>query len=193
MATHKPVIVHELFGKLEPGIGESGWYVVRSKPRREKRLADYARQMGITYYLPQIETIHSYKYRKVAFTKPMFPGYVFVKAEQSEKETIQISGLSAGFIKVRHEAELLDELKYIYEGRKRKAGFTESVWLSTGLEVELISGPLKGMHGVVESHKKIEEVRLQVNILRQAVMVKVNPNDVRILGDFVIVDSEDSA
>lgn len=190
MATHKAVIVHELNGKLEPSQGDFGWYVVRTKPRREKRLADYAKEKGITYYLPQIETSHSYKYRKVSFTKPMFSGYVFVQIEPQNKQLLTITGFTAGFVQVRHEKELIDELRYIYEGRKRKAGFENAMWLSHGLEVEIIKGPLKGMQGVVESHEKINEVRLQVNILRQAVMVKVNPGDVKIVGDFVVVDEE---
>ncbi len=190
MGSHKPVIIHELNGKLEPAQGEAGWYVVRTKPRREKRLADYARQEGITYYLPQIETIHKYKYRKVSFTKPMFPGYVFVMISPKERERLVISGITAGFLAVRYEKELLTELKYIHEGRKRKAEYTECMWLSAGLEVEIINGPLKGMLGVVENHQKIEEVRLQVNMLRQAVMVKINPKDIRILGEFTIVDAE---
>ncbi len=190
MGTHKPVIVHELHGKLEVSQGDNGWYVVRTKPRREKKLADYARVEGITYYLPQIETVHKYNYRKVTFTRPMFSGYVFVMVSPPEKEKLLITGMTAGFLYVRNEKELIDELKYIFEGRKRKAEFVDAIWLSQGLEVEIINGPLKGMVGVVENHSKIEEVRLQVNMLRQAVMVKISPKDVKIIGEFEIVDSE---
>lgn len=190
MATHKPKIVHELNGKLEPSKGEAGWYVIRTKSRREKQLADFAKLCEITYYLPQLEVVHRYNYRQVTFTKPMFSGYVFAMISPRERESLSITGLTAGFIKVIDERELLDELLYIYEGKKRKAGFEHAVWLSEGLEVEIVSGPLKGMHGVVENHQKINEVRLQVNILRQAVMVKVNPKDVKILGEYIIVDKE---
>ncbi|NLK50265.1 MAG: hypothetical protein GX294_06410, partial [Candidatus Cloacimonetes bacterium] len=61
-------------------------------------------------------------------------------------------------------------------------------WLSSGLEVKIISGPFAGSIGVVESHDKIDEVRLQVEILRQAVLVRIDPRDVEIIGKYEIVE-----
>ena len=190
MATHKPVIVHDLNGDLNLSEGDDRWYVIHTKPRCEKKLADYARLNDIVYYLPQFNSVHSYKYRKVAFTKPMFPGYFFTKLNPQERDVMKISGYAANFIKVQHEKELLDELQFIYQGSKQSADYENAVWLSSGLEVEIIQGPLKGMHGVVENHDKLNEIRLQVNILRQAVMVKVNPSDVKVLGDYIVVERD---
>jgi transcription antitermination factor NusG len=55
-----------------------------------------------------------------------------------------------------------------------------------GLEVEIVRGPLKDVTGIVEDHTKLHEVRLQVNILRQAVLVTVDPSNVKILGDYIL-------
>ena len=41
---------------------------------------------------------------------------------------------------------------------------------------------------MVESHDKIDEVRLQVEILRQAVLVRIDPRDVEIIGKYEIVE-----
>jgi len=188
LATHKPVVIHELNGKLEPAPEDFGWYVVRTKARCEKKIADYAKRERITYYLPQIETIHKYQNRKIAFTKPMFSGYIFMMLDFTAKQVVQRTSYSAGFLYVKHQKELLAELRYIYEGRKNKAEFQATSWLSSGLEVEICKGPLKGMRGVVETHDKLTEVRLQVNILHQAVLVKVNPSDVKVLGEYMVVD-----
>ena len=62
------------------------------------------------------------------------------------------------------------------------------LWLEKGLEVEIVNGPLKGIRGVVEDQSKLTEVRLQVNILRQAVLVKVKTEDIKIIGEFEIVE-----
>lgn len=190
MATHKPVIVHDLNGDLSISEGDDRWYVIHTKPRCEKKLADYARLKDIVYYLPQFNSVHSYQYRQVVFTKPMFPGYMFSRLNTAQRDVLKITGYAANFIKVQYERELLDELNFIYNGSKKKADFEHALWLSSGLEVEIVKGPLKGLHGVVADHTKIGEVRLQVNMLHQAVMVKVNPTDVKIIGDYIVVDKE---
>ncbi|MBW6513428.1 MAG: hypothetical protein K0B87_01585 [Candidatus Syntrophosphaera sp.] len=188
MPTHAPVIIDELFGELKPAEGDERWTVVHTKPRCEKKLADYARRSGIVYYLPQIENKRVYQRRKVSFTQPMFPGYLFCVADADKKRTLTISGYTVSFIKVPLQEELLEELLNIRLSTQPKVEFQSTLWLSEGLKVEVIKGPLKGVTGIVESHAKLGEVRLQVNILRQAVMVKLDPRDLKIISDYVIVD-----
>ncbi len=65
------------------------------------------------------------------------------------------------------------------------------LWLEKGLEVEIVNGPLKGVRGVVEDQSKLTEVRLQVNILKQAVLVKVRTQDIKIIGEFEIVEIDE--
>ena len=188
MATHLPVTIDELFGKLESAPPNYQWIVVHTKPRCEKKLASYCRENSITYFLPQMESSRVYQNRKVTFTKPMFPGYLFTMIDFSKKQTITISGLTVSMIRVFHQDHLLSELRNIYLSRQLKQETTEALWLSKGLEVELVTGPLQGMRGVVEDHTKLNEIRLQVNILRQAVIVKVKPSDVKIIGEYTVIE-----
>jgi transcriptional antiterminator RfaH len=190
LATHKPVIINELFGELKIPPEPQRWTVVHTRPRREKKLADYAAKNLIQYYLPQIKHKRIYQRRKVVTTVPMFPGYMFMILSVPEQQTIAISGMAAHFIHVRHQQELLDDLSRICFSNKKDVALEPSMWLSKGLEVEIIAGALKGTRGVVESHDKISEVRLQVNILRQAVMVKTEPGNVKIIGEYEIVEDE---
>lgn len=187
MPSHPPVMIDELFGSLEAVEGEV-WIVVHTKPRAEKKLADYARRLGFCYYLPQMEREHIYQHRKAMFMVPMFPSYLFIRCVDSEKPKLLLSGNVVRFIKVKYQKELLSELKSIWLTRKKEAELEEVLWLDSGLRVEIISGPLKGISGVVESHEKIEEVQLQINILRQAVKVKVKASDLRIVGEYTIVE-----
>jgi transcription antitermination factor NusG len=187
MPTHKPVVISELFGELVPSDTQR-WTVIHTKPRQEKKLADYATREGITYYLPQIESSHVYNHRKVSFQVPMFPGYIFVRINETEKQRLSISGCIVNFIRVLNQDELLGELRNIYHTRKSKLDMENTVWLDQGLQVEVVKGPLKGVRGVVESHDKIGEVQLQINILRQAVRVKIKPDNLKILGEYTLVE-----
>ena len=188
MATHKPVYVDELYGELELFTDDRKWVVVHTKPRREKKLADYAKQHQITYYLPQYTSKRVYQRRKVDVNKVLFPSYVFVGIDFKGKQELLISGYTVNFLKVNAQKELIDELQAIYYGRQKNVQMEPGLWLEKGLEVEIVNGPLKGIRGVVEDQSKLTEVRLQVNILRQAVLVKVKTEDIKIIGEFEIVE-----
>jgi transcription antitermination factor NusG len=190
LATHKPVIINELFGELVIPPEGQRWTVVRTKPRREKKLADYAARSLIQYYLPQIKHKRKYQRRKVVTTVPMFPGYIFMVLSAEERQTIAITGMAAQFIYVNLQEELLDDLSHLFGATQKKVPMENVMWLSKGLEVEITSGALKGTRGIIESHDKISEVRLQVDILRQAVMVKIDPKDVKIIGEYEVVEED---
>ncbi|MDD4308857.1 MAG: transcription termination/antitermination NusG family protein, partial [Candidatus Cloacimonetes bacterium] len=177
-------------GELILPQGDSRWMVIHTKPRCEKKLAEYAKQNSITYYLPQFTKSRIYQRRKVEFASVMFPGYVFVIVDHFQKQTLSISGYAVGFIKVNAQQELLEELQNLNRGAAKKADMKPGFWLEKGLEVLIMAGPLKGMKGYVESHSKLSEVHLQVNMLHQAVLVKIDPKDVKVLGEFVIVETE---
>jgi len=191
MASHKPVIINELFGELIVPPEHQRWAVVYTKPRCEKRIAEYAAKNLIHYYLPQLRTSRVYQRRKVVTTLPMFPGYIFMILSVKDRETIAQSGFVVSFIRVTNQKELIDDLSRICFANSRSVAIQKTLWLSKGLEVEITGGALKGMRGVVESHDKISEIRLQVEMLRQAVMVKVNPTDIRIIGKYEIEEVEE--
>ncbi|MDD3464150.1 MAG: transcription termination/antitermination NusG family protein [Candidatus Cloacimonetes bacterium] len=190
MATHSPVLIDELFGELAPAPEGQRWEVIHTKPRCEKKLAEYARRNGITYYLPQMDSKRVYQRRVVSFTKPMFPSYLFCVLDARSRQTLLISGYTVSFIRVHQQEQLLQELRNIKLSRLPEIELQNTIWLSEGLQVEIMQGPLKGVTGVVESHDKLDEVRLQVQILRQAVLVKIDPRNVKILGEYTIVEKE---
>ena len=181
MTTHKPVEVEQLYGELEIGETVGKWYVVYTKPRQEKKLAEYAFKRNINYYLPLKESIRHYKYRKIKFTKPLFPGYIFIRIDLKERQTLLISGCIVNFLKVKDQKGLLEDLIRIRDGLAKGADLRKTDFLEKGSWVEIISGPFRGLTGVVKDHKNVEEVVLQVNILRQAVSVAASTSQVKLL------------
>jgi transcription antitermination factor NusG len=188
MATHAPVLIDELFGELIPAEGDKVWAVIHTKPRCEKKLAEYARNNGIWYYLPQMESKRVYQKRLVTFTKPMFPGYLFCMIDVFQRQKLTITGYVVCLIRAVPQQELLGDLLNIYHSRRPEVEYQNTLWLSKGLQVEVINGPMKGVFGIVESHDKLDTVNLQVNILRQAVQVKVNPSHLKIVGEYEIIE-----
>ena len=181
MVNKQQIEIQELSGDLEPGDGISRWFVVYTKSRREKKLAEFAYRWSINYYLPLQESVRQYKYRKLTFTKPLFPGYIFVKVNDSERQSLIISGHTVSFLKVRDELEFLSSLRQIHTGRKQGAEFRRTEYLNRGTKVKIISGPLTGLTGVVKNQNSVREVILQIDLLRQAVSIAVTPEQVSII------------
>ncbi len=180
MTTHKPVEVVEIFGELTSS-PERKWLVVRTKPRREKKLANYAFKVGIHYYLPLADSKKVYGHRKITFTKPLFPGYIFVHCTFQEKRILVLTGHTAHFLTVQNEEHLLMELKQIYLGTQKGADYRSTQYLQEGTKVKIVSGSFEGLTGYVADQKNISEVVLQINLLRQAVAISVKPDQIKVI------------
>jgi len=181
MATNKPIEIDELFGDLVLGEGDLKWFVVHTKPRCEKKLAEYSKQYEINYYLPLIDSVRVYKNRKVKFTKPMFPGYVFIKCAQTGKRQLTITGYAAYWLPVLNQLELVSDLQQINSGRELGVEFIRAEFLEKGTKVEITKGPFAGLIGFVEDQKDVKEVILQVTLLRQAVSVSARADQIKVI------------
>ena len=179
MATHKPVEVDSLFGELEISKSDEKWTVIHTKLKREKKLASYLKEKGIYYFLPLNNSERHYKYRKINFTKPLFPGYMFALLDEKKKREIVVSGHIANFLKTTSEKELLEDLKRIYISFIKGAVFEHHPFVEVGKRVKIISGPFVGLTGMVtESENKVV---LQIRFLRKAVSITVEPNQIEII------------
>lgn len=179
MATHKPVEVNELYGELTLAEPERDWWVVYTKPRCEKKLADFSFKKGISYYLPLKKSVKKYQYREITFTKPLFPGYIFVKCNALEKRELLIAGYIANFLKVDNEAELIEQLQQIRKGSEMGVDFRMVDFIAAGTKVEIIKGPFVGLTGVVKDYKNVKEILMQINILRKSVAVSATAEQIR--------------
>ncbi len=179
MSTHKPVKVDLLFGELKLSNDDRKWEVIHTKPKREKKLALYMKENGIHYFLPLNNSVRNYKYRKVTFTKPLFPGYIFANINHAEKREIIITGHIVNFLRVINQQELLEDLQRIYAGLTKGAVFKEHPYVEVGSRVKIKSGPFIGLVGLVTDTQ--DKVILQVRFLRKAVSISVDPSQIEIL------------
>ncbi|PID29369.1 MAG: hypothetical protein CSB55_01965 [Candidatus Cloacimonadota bacterium] len=182
MVTNKPVYVDCLFGELTPAFLPQKWRVVYTKSKREKKLAEFAKLNNISYFLPLINSEKHYKYRKIEFTKPMFPGYLFVKCSLEEQKELIITGHCMTFLNVKDEKELLDDLRRINDFISEKKKFLPHNYVTEGYIVEITDGPLKGTRGLVENAEKNDKILLNVNILKQSVEVTMDSSLLKIIG-----------
>lgn len=64
------------------------WYVVYTKPKWERKVADRLNEIGITAYCPLITKMSQWSDRKKKIQVPLFNSYVFVQIEEKNRNEI---------------------------------------------------------------------------------------------------------
>ena len=64
------------------------WYVVYTKPKWEKKVAEKLVQVGIECYCPLITQIKQWSDRKKKIEVPLFNSYVFVQLPEADRNTV---------------------------------------------------------------------------------------------------------
>ena len=70
------------------------WYVVYTKPKWEKKVAEKLTEAGIECYCPLITQMKQWSDRKKAIEVPLFNSYVFVQLEDGNRNSVfQVYGV----------------------------------------------------------------------------------------------------
>ncbi len=153
------------------------WYAVYTKPNAEYQTAASLRQKGLEVFLPEVR---SWKPRRGHRTAPLFPGYLFVRADWEEvplttvawtpgvRRVVAFGGKPAvvpdrviGWLRER-----LDRLNA--EGGLRPHSFRP------GDRVRFVAGPFEGLEAVFDGNlRAVDRVRVLIHFLGQLSRVEV--------------------
>lgn len=64
------------------------WYVVYTKPKWEKKIAEQLQKRGIECYCPLVTQMRQWSDRKEKVEVPLFNSYVFVQLEERDRNTV---------------------------------------------------------------------------------------------------------
>lgn len=64
------------------------WYVVYTKPKWEKKVAERLNEIGVVTYCPLISKISQWSDRKKTIHVPLFNSYIFVQIEDKERNRV---------------------------------------------------------------------------------------------------------
>ena len=128
------------------------WYVIYTKPRNEKKVADRLTQLGITNYCPMVQEIKQWSDRKKKVERPLFSSYVFVCLPEHQRDLVfQVSGVVRylfwlGKPAIISEQEIASLRSRLSEGYQK----VTLEYLARGSEITLDSGYFKGERAVVD-------------------------------------------
>lgn len=164
---------------------ELRWYALYVRSRFEKKVHDALLHRKIDTYLPMVLTIRQWKDRKKKVYLPLFKGYVFIRIDLRQslevlkvEGAVQIIGFAGNPISIPDEQ--IQAVKLLISGNYE----TEVIpLLEKGDYVEIISGPLKGLSGMVLRNGSPLRFIVAIGIIGRSVAVEVSPHLLKSVSD----------
>ena len=129
------------------------WYVVYTKPKWEKKVAEQLRNSGIECYCPLITQVRQWSDRKKKVEVPLFNSYVFVQLPDSERNAVfQSVGVVRYLFWLGKPAVVRDEEISIIKKWMNPSDGNEVSLLSfkVGDAIQLDSGPFSTQKATVQ-------------------------------------------
>lgn len=133
------------------------WYVVYTKPKWEKKVAERLNEIGVVAYCPLISKISQWSDRKKTVQVPLFNSYIFVQLEDKERNRVfEIVGAVRYLFWLGKPAVVKDsEIVTIQEWLSAPADFEISLdqW-KKGDKIILESGPFISQSAIIQEVKR---------------------------------------
>ncbi|WP_298222690.1 UpxY family transcription antiterminator [Flavobacterium sp.] len=152
------------------------WYVIYTKPRNEKKVAERLQQIGITVYCPMITMVKQWSDRKKKVQVPLLNSYVFVSLEDKEREKVfEVSGVVRYLFWLGKPAIVRDEeINALKEGLKDTMTSFEVKGIKVGDLMPIPSGPFQGKEGII---KQISKNSLQLILTQLGVLITLHKEE----------------
>ncbi|MBN2301031.1 MAG: hypothetical protein JXN60_00810 [Lentisphaerae bacterium] len=158
-----------------------GWNVLYLRPRTEKRIAEHCDVLGMKYYLPLRKETKIYQRRKVTVFKPIFPGYFFVALDEQSRDYLLRTRNVHRILEPSSQRFLLHQLSQIRRALRIDPTLGSCAALQKGRRVRIKAGPFMGIEGVIWALKKQSKVRLNVEMIGQAIAVDVDQDYLEVI------------
>lgn len=156
------------------------WYSVYVKSHHERKVASLLAGRQLSVFLPTVRVKSRRVDRDQLIDKVLFPGYVFVEANLSDgisrlkvKKTpgvLHFVGYGNEPTAIPHEQ--IESLQIAVDSELRIDPYP---YLQEGQRVEVVSGPFKGMIGIlVEKQLAKQRLVLSIDLMRQSVIVTLD-------------------
>ncbi len=171
-----------MVNSTEKNAEEAAWYVAHTRPRCEKKLAQYCTREGFPVTLPCYRSVKKYRGKTLVFHKPLFPSYVFLQLWPRQTQRVYQSDYVANLLEVVDQELFVRQLGDILRALETEFEVHMAPHITQGSKVKIKSGPLRGLEGLVEQRAGKVLVILRLDFISQAAAVKVDATDLELIG-----------
>ena len=154
------------------------WIAVYTKSRHEQIVVNELSKKNIESYCPMFKERRQWSDRKKWVHFPLFRSYVFANIEINENiYVLQTIGVNK-IVKFQEKISIIPDqvignMKNIIEGGYN---IEQADYFIKGDEVRVVSGPLKGLDGVVLDLRGANKIIIKIEAIQQAFSVKISSN-----------------
>lgn len=154
----------------------SEWYAFRVKPRHEKTVALQLKEKQEECFLPVIRQERQWAKRLAHVDLPLIPGYIFCRSERFRFLPILTTPGVLGVIRAGNSPVPIphEEIRALERAIKASVQMEPCPFVELGQKVQIRTGPLAGINGMVTELRKAKQLVLSVNLLRRSVLVHVD-------------------
>jgi transcription antitermination factor NusG len=163
------------------------WYALHVKPRFEKLVTTQLDQKGYETLLPIYVSRRKWSDRIKTLSLPLFHGYIFCRFNINARLPIVATPgvmrvLGIGRIPTPvNESEIVSIQHVMNSGAQSQP----HPYVTEGQMVEIESGPLQGLTGIIVRLKGKERLVVSVSLLMRSVAVEIDQNSVRPLREVI--------
>ncbi len=148
------------------------WYVLYTKSKQEKKVAEGLKQLGIEAYCPVVTVMKQWSDRKKKVEVPLINSYVFVAIDEHNRDAVfRVPGIVHYLFWMGKPAVVRDvEIEAL---RKSLAGIVTSFEVTPLQKNEVISitsGPFQGLEGII---KHINKNTIQLELVELGFIVRI--------------------
>ena len=153
--------------------GSPRWWVLHTSARAEKVLSRACLGRRLPFFLPLCRRHTQSRGRTLTSHVPLFPGYLFLRADEHGRVEALTSNLVVNCLAVPDQAELQADLANVYRLMTSEMPLAPENRLPAGTLVEVVAGPLAGLQGKVLRQGKHLRFVVEVHFLHKGACVEL--------------------
>lgn len=155
----------------------SGWYVLYTRPNREKVIASHFERKSIEFYLPTIKICKKWSDREKVIESPLFSSYIFVHLHSSGDyfSSLEVSG-AVEYIRFGKQLAGISEsvirnLRILVDSKEELYLCRES--MGKGELLHIKDGPLAGLECEMVRDNGKDKILVRVSLLNRIILVDI--------------------
>jgi transcription antitermination factor NusG len=135
---------------------------------------------GIEPLLPTVKRLSQWKDRKKEIEVPLFLGYCFVRFASEQKLPVLKTVGVVDIVGASHCPEPIadEEIAAIKILMTSVLPYDPHPYLHEGMQVEVVRGPMQGVHGILLRKEKRHRLVIGVRLIQRAAAVEIDIGDV---------------
>ena len=151
------------------------WYIVRTKPRMEKKLQAMLHALHIWNVLPTYVKVRKVQRRTVKADIPIFPCYLLAHLDSEERLSVLKTNMTVAVLPLTNARHVLHQLHQLVRAAKDTEELHVVAPTNAGDRVRIVQGPMKGLEGRVTVVDGKSLLTVNVDAFGGAIEVQASP------------------